>query len=250
MKSRDPRLLTGDQLRRFSEAIELFYEPSSDPVSSLFRAFETAIPSTVTTLEFQDSETGALHHVGHTPPVIPLEDTDRLMQELGSGNPNIVYMIENRGIPTAVRALDFVSHREFRQSGFYREINKIFSFRDQAATAFQVGGRTYGFASFRDREFEESEMTMLELMKPHFARAFAAHSRLQGLPDVGSLSVREKETLWWLAEGKSDSEIGELLSISYRTVSNHVASVLRKLGVENRTAAAVEVWRYRSGQSQ
>ncbi len=52
------------------------------------------------------------------------------------------------------------------------------------------------------------------------------------------LTPRELEVLRLLAEGRSDREIGAVLFISHRTVMRHVATVLAKLGVENRTAAA------------
>jgi len=41
-----------------------------------------------------------------------------------------------------------------------------------------------------------------------------------------------------LAEGRSDREIGAALFISPRTVMRHVAAILAKLEVDNRTAAA------------
>jgi DNA-binding NarL/FixJ family response regulator len=57
------------------------------------------------------------------------------------------------------------------------------------------------------------------------------------------LSEREREVLALLAEGLSDREIGESLSISPRTVSKHVAAILGKLGVSTRTAAAMSAQR-------
>jgi len=54
-----------------------------------------------------------------------------------------------------------------------------------------------------------------------------------------TLTDREREVLAWLVEGKTDAEIAEALSISVRTVNNHVHNLLDKLGVENRVQAAV-----------
>jgi predicted ATPase/DNA-binding CsgD family transcriptional regulator len=53
------------------------------------------------------------------------------------------------------------------------------------------------------------------------------------------LSPRESEVLRFLAEGDSNRRIAERLSLSERTVDHHVLSILTKLGLESRTAAAV-----------
>lgn len=52
------------------------------------------------------------------------------------------------------------------------------------------------------------------------------------------LSRRETEVLRLVAEGRSNQEIAELLFISPHTAANHVASIMNKLGVDSRTAAA------------
>jgi DNA-binding NarL/FixJ family response regulator len=53
------------------------------------------------------------------------------------------------------------------------------------------------------------------------------------------LSDREMEVLGYLTQGLSNKEIANRLKISHQTVKNHVTSILRKLGVEDRTQAAV-----------
>jgi two-component system, NarL family, response regulator DegU len=53
------------------------------------------------------------------------------------------------------------------------------------------------------------------------------------------LSAREMEVLVQLTRGQSNKEIAVTLGISHQTVKNHVTAVLRKLGVEDRTQAAV-----------
>jgi DNA-binding response OmpR family regulator/DNA-binding CsgD family transcriptional regulator len=60
-------------------------------------------------------------------------------------------------------------------------------------------------------------------------------ARLQG---AFSLTSREAEVLLWLSRGKANRDIGEILSISPRTVNKHLEQVFVKLGVENRAAAA------------
>lgn len=53
------------------------------------------------------------------------------------------------------------------------------------------------------------------------------------------LSSREMEVLECVTLGMSNQEIASTLGISHQTVKNHVTAVLRKLGVEDRTQAAV-----------
>jgi DNA-binding CsgD family transcriptional regulator len=54
-----------------------------------------------------------------------------------------------------------------------------------------------------------------------------------------SLTAREAEVLEIMAEGASNSEISQRLTISESTAKSHVKSVLRKLGVRNRTQAVL-----------
>ena len=52
------------------------------------------------------------------------------------------------------------------------------------------------------------------------------------------MTERESEVLFWIANGKTNYDIAEILSMSPRTVNKHLEAIFRKLGVENRTAAA------------
>lgn len=57
--------------------------------------------------------------------------------------------------------------------------------------------------------------------------------RLRG----AGLTPRECEILFWVAEGKHDSEIGIIVSCASKTVSKHVENILAKLHAETRLAA-------------
>jgi DNA-binding CsgD family transcriptional regulator len=59
--------------------------------------------------------------------------------------------------------------------------------------------------------------------------------------DVASLGLtpRQAEVLSWVAQGKTDPEIAQLLGLSPRTVHHHLERVYATLGVETRTAAAL-----------
>ncbi|KAB1072689.1 response regulator [Methylobacterium planeticum] len=53
------------------------------------------------------------------------------------------------------------------------------------------------------------------------------------------ITAREADVLFWLARGKSSRDIGEILSLSPRTITKHLEGIYTKLGVENRTAASL-----------
>jgi len=52
------------------------------------------------------------------------------------------------------------------------------------------------------------------------------------------LTAREAEVLHWVARGKTNRDVGDILGASPRTVTKHMEHILQKLGVETRTAAA------------
>ncbi len=56
---------------------------------------------------------------------------------------------------------------------------------------------------------------------------------------IDALTPREREVLAQIAEGRSNREIARLLHMSEKTVKTHVSSVLAKLGVADRTQAAL-----------
>lgn len=58
------------------------------------------------------------------------------------------------------------------------------------------------------------------------------------LPHV-QLTTREKEVLALIGVGKTNQEIADSLFIGVKTVKTHVSNILSKLGVEDRTQAAI-----------
>ncbi len=85
------------------------------------------------------------------------------------------------------------------------------------------------------RTFVSEVRPFLERVASHKS-ALASARRASPLSD---LSQREVEVLRLVAMGKSDRQIAEELSLSVKTVGNHVRSILAKTSSPNRTAAAV-----------
>lgn len=57
---------------------------------------------------------------------------------------------------------------------------------------------------------------------------------------AGDLSAREREILRWIARGKSNSTIADILELSPHTVDTLVRRIFSKLGVADRTTAAIQ----------
>ena len=69
------------------------------------------------------------------------------------------------------------------------------------------------------------------------------HGASPGAQLLETLSQREHEVLGLLAEGLSNQLIAERLGIGEKTVKTHVSNILAKLGVDDRTQAAVYAWK-------
>jgi two-component system, NarL family, response regulator LiaR len=68
-------------------------------------------------------------------------------------------------------------------------------------------------------------------------------TRSEAVNPFTELSQREMETLHLIAEGLSNSDIAERMTISEKTVKSHVSNILSKLHLADRTQAAVYAWR-------
>jgi DNA-binding NarL/FixJ family response regulator len=60
---------------------------------------------------------------------------------------------------------------------------------------------------------------------------------------LADLTPREKEILYWLAQGLNNGEVAKRMVLSEKTVKNHVSHILKKLDIRDRTQAAVMAWR-------
>lgn len=89
----------------------------------------------------------------------------------------------------------------------------------------------------------ELSVEMLNLIdgKEYLLRLTPAHKPAddtQSLKQQFAVTGREADVLLWIANGKTNREIGQILEMSPRTVNKHLEQIFKKLGVENRTSAA------------
>lgn len=93
---------------------------------------------------------------------------------------------------------------------------------------------TMGRSALFIRKFEPHPPDSLALLLELSPRVAVERSRRHR-----PLTTRENDVLRWIAAGKSNSEMADILGLSASTVGKHLERIFRKLGVHNRTAAAV-----------
>ena len=105
--------------------------------------------------------------------------------------------------------------------------------------AFSAGAEGYLLKEDADSELLSAIATLRKggtyispLLSAQLTNLFMEKSRPGEAPRSEPLTIREREILKLIAEGKSSKEIGDLLFISSRTVQHHRANILRKLNVK------------------
>ncbi len=138
----------------------------------------------------------------------PTEDEERLFQSIKAGA--AAYYNRNITPDELADAVRRVSQGEYL-------IND-----DVLLSKPQLASRV--LKSFRELTIEEEDPQTKDLYSP--------------------LSGREVEILDYIARGNSNKEIAKSLKISDQTVKNHITSILKKLSVNDRTAAVVHALRH------
>ncbi len=137
----------------------------------------------------------------------PSEDEERLFQSIKVGA--AAYYTRNITPIDLIEAVRKVSNGEYL-------------IQDDVLSKPQLASRV--LKSFRELTVEEEEGEAKDLYSP--------------------LSTREVEILDYIARGNSNKEIAKSLKISDQTVKNHITSILKKLSVNDRTAAVVHALRH------
>ena len=85
-------------------------------------------------------------------------------------------------------------------------------------------------------QMSQNEVLLRVTLSQHSKEEARLRARLPVTP-------REAEVLMWLARGKSNRDIAEILGLSPRTVNKHLEQIYAKLGVESRSAAVALAFR-------
>lgn len=134
--------------------------------------------------------------------------------------------------------------REVARHGWSRVlVVTTFDVEDYVLAALRAGAAGY---VLKDVDVDELVAIIRRIAAGDtFIQPSVAQKYLQWLaaappPPMDPLTPREEDVLRLLAEGGSNRRIAEVLHITEHTVKNHVAAVLSKLQVENRTSAALQ----------
>jgi DNA-binding NarL/FixJ family response regulator len=138
-----------------------------------------------------------------------------------------------------------VALHELRRLGNPARVLVITSFTDPVAVlpAVRAGAAGYVYKDVDPQALTAAIRAVHAghvLLHPDVA---AQLSTRDGKVALDPLTARELEVLTELALGRSNREIARSFGVSEKTVKTHVSAVLRKLGVQDRTQAALHALR-------
>lgn len=192
----------------------------------------------------QINESSGMYSLDHN---VPLDLADQLkvharLQELYRENPIYDYL-QNGGTGPLVDLIDLMPRRKFQRTDFYQDIFRPYGIEHQVSLLVNREGWINTLTINRDKAIPARMKTLLSLAVRHVKLAHSNTCLREDVTkavvtaDVTNFTAREREVFFWLQEGKRNSEIGIILGCSCRTVDHHVQNILRKTGVETRTAA-------------
>jgi DNA-binding CsgD family transcriptional regulator len=144
---------------------------------------------------------------------------------------------------------NFESFRLQYWADTYRKMQPLKEFHSHAEDFGLARGYTHGVRSFtgeegslfsfsgRTVEHCERTATILDVFIPHLHQALRRTVKYDHARTAEALSLREKEVLKWMTQGKSNWDISRILHISERTVHFHGQNIKQKLNASSRSHA-------------
>jgi DNA-binding CsgD family transcriptional regulator len=137
----------------------------------------------------------------------------------------------------AVRITDIVSTRAYRRSAFYALMMRPFGIEHELKLWLPSPpgqARAFDLVRGAGRNFDDRDVALLRLVRPHLARLRARWVRARSHPQ---LTERERDVLELVARGLTNPEVAARLFISTGTVRTHLEHAYDKLGVRTRAGA-------------
>jgi len=123
------------------------------------------------------------------------------------------------------------ANEQWQKQHLAKQLQQWFSHRPQVEDKIALKGISYPLALILV-QYQVSGDILLRLVdgqRPSDEAILAQHL---------NLTLRESQVLHWIAQGKTNREIAQILDMSPRTVNKHLEQIFPKLAVDNRTAAA------------
>lgn len=167
------------------------------------------------------------------------ENGQEAIAQVNALQPDVVLMDVRMPVMDGVAATRFIC----QDSSTKVLILTTFDDQDYVVQALQYGASGY---LLKDTPFEELTQAIRLVYKGYTQLSPGLTGKLIAQmpsptppPDLVDLTPREQEILQWIAKGASNREIAQALYISEKTVRNHVTSILSRLGLRDRTQAAL-----------
>jgi len=261
-------------MRAALDALHAVGEASATP-GGFARAGVACLPrlvsSELTTLSVCDLETGHRSVVSDRPGAISPGEIavfdryfyDHPLVRAHGRNPDAVTR----------RIADLLPTSAFQRTPLYNDYYRRIRIDHAMAVPIHVDGHLLVSFVFNrcGREFSDRDRACFELLRPHLGNFYRLSLVAKGadgdaLGTIGGapappaspiaaspiaaspvraaalalpVTAREREVLQWVASGKTDRDIADILGISMRTVHKHLQRIYEKLGVETRTAAVM-----------
>jgi DNA-binding CsgD family transcriptional regulator len=205
------------------------------------RQLPMLVASEITTLSVCDLSRNTRSVVGNPAGAISALDRASFDRHFAE-HPLVRYHADTPG-GGAHRISDSLGTAQFHESAIYNEYYRRIGIDHAVAVPLFVDrGLLVSFVLNRKgRDFSNRDCALLDLVREPLAalyRNLLARKNDRGFAAL-PVTPREREVLSWLAAGKTDKDIGEILGMSPRTVQKHLQHIYEKLGVETRTAAVV-----------
>lgn len=174
---------------------------------------------------------------------------DEAMRDLDRLRPDVVLVDINLESESGLRLIDDVRVRWPDMKSVVLSVdsdeNTVLEAMNRGASGYLTKGQSLIDLVEAVRRAAEGETVVEGISTGRLVSRFVsfATEAAQSAKVLVGLSVRERQVLGLLAEGRTNQQIATALGISDRTVGSHVGSIYRKLRVNNRVDAAREAIR-------
>jgi DNA-binding CsgD family transcriptional regulator len=143
-------------------------------------------------------------------------------------------------IGRATRFSELIALRAFRRLDLHAEVCRPLGV-DYVMKLFlpaDAGERSAFVFDRQGHDFTERDRLVLDVLFPHLVQLRKRARIRSSIPDgQAERTPREREIMAWVARGKRNAEIAQILWVAPGTVRKHLDNVYAKLGVSNRTEA-------------